>query len=445
MATAKPPARSARYQRVDAVEVRAWGRTVGAVALEPTRGYYAFRYDPSWIKTGIELSPLSMPLAQAQEPFIFTDLPEATYRRLPPLLADALPDDFGNALIDAWMADRGIPKSAITPLDRLAYMGKRGMGALTFGPLRGPSPSKPTAIKMGDLVEAARRAVRGDFDGDDHAAAALKQIIQVGTSAGGARAKATIAWNPLTDEVRTGQFEIPQGFEAWLLKFDGMGTDAVLGPSRSYGRIEYVYHLMADAAGIDMARCRLLRENGRAHFMTQRFDREGNQRHHMQTLCAMSHLDYKQVATHSYNQLFQTARELHLGRDAMEQILRRMIFNVLSVNNDDHSKNFSFRLREDGPWELAPAYDITHAFRPDSEWVREHQMSVNGKFDRITRADVRAVAERFDLLAALPDAIEDARAALSQWADFAKREEIDTDEIKLIAEHMEQRRQIFFA
>jgi serine/threonine-protein kinase HipA len=442
MATARN-ARRTPYKSVEAVEVRAWGQLVGAVAREPTKNHYAFGYAPSWVKTGVELAPLQMPLAQASEPFLFTDLPEATFKRLPALLADALPDDFGNALIDAWMAERGIRKEAVTALDRLAYMGKRGMGALTFGPMRGPTPGKPTAIDMGQLVEAARMAVQGDFGGDEHAAAALKQIIQVGTSAGGARAKATIAWNPQTEEVRTGQFEIPDGFEAWLLKFDGMGTDNVLGPSRSYGRIEYAYHLMAKAAGIHMSPCRLLLENGRAHFMTKRFDRDGDRRHHMQTLCAMSHLDYKQVGTHSYNQLLQTAQALKLGRAALAQILRRMVFNVLAVNNDDHTKNFSFLLPEAGQWELAPAYDITHAYRPDSEWVREHQMSINGKFDRITRADIRVVADRFALLADVSAVLDEVRAAVRRWSEFASAAGVAADEVAKIGGHMAERDRVF--
>lgn len=444
MATTKN-ARKTPYRNVDVVEVRAWGQRVGAVAREPTKNYYAFSYDPAWTKTGIELAPLQMPLAQASQPFLFMDLPEATYKRLPALLADALPDDFGNALVDAWMAERGLRKEAVTALDRLAYMGKRGMGALTFGPMRGPTPSKPTAIEMGQLVESARKAVQGDFDGEDHTATALRQIIQVGTSAGGARAKATIAWNPDTDEVRTGQFDIPAGFEAWLLKFDGMGTDSELGPSKSYGRIEYAYHRMAAAAGIDMAPCRLLLENGRAHFMTKRFDRDGNARIHMQTLCAISHLDFKQVGTHSYNQLFQAANALQLGREAMGQILRRMVFNVLAVNNDDHTKNVSFLLREGGAWELAPAYDITHAFKPDSEWVREHQMSINGKFDGITLADVREVADRFGLMAEMKPAIDGVRSAVRDWAQFARQAGVAPDETDTIAGHIANRALVFSA
>ena len=442
MAT-KKRTRPAAYKAVEVVEVSAWGKRVGAVAREPTKNYYAFQYDPAWIRGGIELAPVAMPLKQADEPFLFTDLPEATFKRLPALLADALPDDFGNALIDAWMAERGIGKEQVTALDRLAYMGKRGMGALTFGPMRGPSPSKSTAIEMGKLVDAARMAVQGDFDGDDHAKTALKQIIQVGTSAGGARAKATIAWNPVTQEVGTGQFDIPEGFDAWLLKFDGMGTDSQLGPSKGYGRIEYAYYLMATAAGVDMSECRLLRENGRAHFMTKRFDRAGNVRHHMQTLCAISHLDYKQVGTHSYIQLLQAAQSLGLGRAAMAQILRRMVLNVLGVNNDDHTKNFSFLLREGGKWELAPAYDITHAYRAGSEWVARHQMSINRKFDNITRADVREVAERFDLLAEMPDAIAQVSDAVAKWKSFALDAEVDPGEAGSIEGDMAGRAKIF--
>ena len=439
------PARREPYQSVDVVEVRAWGQRVGAVALEPTQNFYAFQYDPAWVKTGVELAPLQMPLAQADEPFLFPALPEATYRRLPALLADALPDDFGNALIDAWMAERGVPKSAVSPLDRLAYMGQRGMGALSFAPQRGPRPSKPSAIEMGRLVDAARLALAGDFDGEDHAEAALKQIIQVGSSAGGARAKATIAWNPQSEEVRTGQFGIPPGFEAWLLKFDGVGKDQALGPSAGYGRIEYAYHRMALAAGIEMSPCRLLEENGRAHFMTRRFDRDGDQRHHMQTLCALAHLDYKQVATHSYQQLFQTALQLKLDRAALAQLLRRLLFNVLAANNDDHTKNFSFLLRQGGHWALAPAYDITHAFNPDNVWVRQHLMSVNGRFDGITRADVRVLAERFGLLAELPDAIDQVQAALGDWPRHAREAGVPEAEARVIGQHMADRARLLSA
>ena len=286
------------HKPVQAIEVRIWGKTVGAVALAPKLGYYAFEYDSRFVTSGIELAPLAMPLSEAREPFIFVDLPELSFKRLPAMVADALPDDFGNALIDAWMASKGIDKKQVTPLDRLAYMGKRGMGALEFKPARTPAIASSTAIKLSRLVESARQAVHGELGADHLAKAALAQIIQVGTSAGGARAKAAIAWNPETDEIRPGQFDVEPAFEHWLLKFDGMGADRELGGSQDYGRIEYAYYRMASAAGITMSPCRLLEENGRAHFMTRRFDRDGNHKHHLQSLCAMAHLDYKQKATH---------------------------------------------------------------------------------------------------------------------------------------------------
>jgi serine/threonine-protein kinase HipA len=229
------------FKPVRAIEVRIWGKSAGAVALDPALGYYAFEYDPAFVKSGIELAPLTMPLSRASEPFVFTQLPERTFRRLPAMLADALPDDFGNALVDAWMAREGVEKDQITPLDRLAYMNKRGLGALEFRPARGATRPSATAIELSTLVEGARLALAGTLGSDELASAALGQIIRVGTSAGGARAKAVIAWNPETQEIRAGQFEVPEGFEHWLLKFDGMGTDRELGEGQGYRRIEYAY------------------------------------------------------------------------------------------------------------------------------------------------------------------------------------------------------------
>lgn len=421
------------YKEVSTVEVRIWGQTVGAVALEPTRSFYAFEYDRKFVGRNIELAPLQMPLANAGEPFIFTSLPEATYKRLPAMLADALPDDFGNALIDAWMADRGVSKDRITTLDRLAYMGKRGMGALEFRPARGPHTSSSTAIDLARLVNTARMAVQGEIDTDAHAHAALTQIIQVGTSAGGARAKAAVAWNPDTNELRAGQFDVPDGFQHWLLKFDGVGPDKQLGPSTCYGRIEFAYYLMARAAGIDMSPCRLLEENGRAHFMTQRFDRTGNQRHHMQSLCALDHLDFRQVGTHSYNQFFNVMSRLGLGLESMQQGLTRMVFNIMAANLDDHSKNIAFLLREGSKWELSPAYDITHAHKPGNKWISQHLMGVNGKFAQITRADILAAAEPYGLRLQVRPIIEKVCAALDLWPKFAADAGVPMSESKKIA------------
>lgn len=422
------------YNPVTVIEVRLWGQLVGAVALDPAFDYYAFEYSPSFMKSGIEPAPITMPVKTATSPYIFTDLPELTFKRLPAMLIDVLPDDFGNSLIDAWMAHKGIDKYRVTMLDRLAYMGKRGFGALEFKPAHSPQHKSTTALEMAKLVNSARIAVLGHLDSDHLAKAALAQIIQVGTSAGGARAKAAIAWNPITDEIRAGQYDVEDGFEHWLLKFDGMGADRELGGTQDYGRIEYAYYLMACAAGITMSPCRLLEENGRAHFMTKRFDRDGNQKHHLQTLCAISHLDFRQKAMHDYSQLFLTMNKLNLDSIAFEEAFRRICFNVMAANCDDHTKNISFLLREKGRWELAPAYDMTHAYNPEGEWTHQHLMSVNGKFSGVTRYDLLIMADRFGIGSA-PKLISQVRDAVAAWPDFAACASLNQMEVDRISPH----------
>ena len=408
---------------VQVIEVRIWGKRVGAVALDPKLGFYAFAYEPAWRSATIELAPLTLPTGDRTSAFIFPNLPVPTFHRLPGMLADALPDAFGNALIDAWMAQHGMDKSAVTPLDRLAYMGKRGMGALEFKPERGSHKESAAPLEMKSLVEEARKLIEGDLTRDAHAQAALANIIHVGTSAGGARAKAVIAWNPKTNIIRSGQFDAANGFEHWLLKFDGIGKDFELGTGADYGRIEYAYYLMARRAGIVMHECRLLEENGRAHFMTRRFDRDvvdgHTVKHHVQTLCAMDHLDFKQRATHAYAQLFIVVSRLNLGDAALEQVFRRMAFNVMARNCDDHTKNFAFLMKQGGNWEFAPAYDVTHAYNPKGEWTYQHLMSVNGKFKDIERGDLLKEAERFGVARA-DDLLREVRAAIESWPEFAK-------------------------
>jgi serine/threonine-protein kinase HipA len=410
-------------KHVAVIEVRVWGQRVGAVALDERLGYYAFAYEPAWRRNGIDLAPLTLPLGDRGATFVFPNLPDATFLHLPGMLADALPDAFGNALIDAWMAERGLAKSEVTPLDRLAYMGKRGMGALEFRPARGSHSESAAPLEMKSLVENARKLMEGDLTIDAHAKAALANIIHVGSSAGGARAKAVIAWNPRTNTIRSGQFDAAEGFEHWLLKFDGVGKDAELGTGADYGRIEYAYYLMAKQAGIDMNECRLLEENGRAHFMTRRFDREvvGGKtiKHHVQTLCAMDHLDFKQRGTHAYAQLFMVVSRLGLADAALDQVFRRMAFNVMARNCDDHTKNFAFRLKQRESWELAPAYDVTHAYNPNGEWTYQHLMSVNGKFDDITREDILVEADRFGV-GRPSDRLNEIHTALGNWPRFAK-------------------------
>ena len=417
------------YRPVDLIEVRAWGATVGGVSIDPGLGYYVFEYDPKWQVRGIELAPLTMPVSQSLH--VFPLLPEATYKRLPAMLADALPDDFGNALIDAWMAREGVTKSAITQLDRLAYLGARGMGALEFKPTRGPRHRKATAVAISRLVVSARNALSGKFDGDRETEAAITNLIQVGTSAGGARAKAVIAWNPETLEIRSGQLPADPGFDYWLLKLDGVGKDSELGTGGFYGRIEYAYYLMARAAGIEMFESRLLEENDRAHFMTRRFDRQHGAKQHIQTLCAMQHLDFKQRSTHDYNQYFQVIRALRLPESALEEGFRRMVFNVLAANCDDHTKNLSFLMDESGQWRLSPAYDVTHAYNPKGEWTYQHLMSVNGKFQGITRADLEAVGDRF-LIPGYRRIITTVVEAVRRWPGFAETAGLPPDEMTRI-------------
>ena len=419
------------YRPVDLIEVRAWGATVGGVSIDPGLGYYVFEYDPKWQARGIELAPLTMPVSQSLH--VFPLLPEATYKRLPAMLADALPDDFGNALIDAWMAREGVPKSAITPLDRLAYLGARGMGALEFRPTRGPRHRKATAVAISRLVVSARNALSGKFDGDRETEAAITNLIQVGTSAGGARAKAVIAWNPETLEIRSGQLPADPGFDYWLLKLDGVGKDHELGTGGFYGRIEYAYYLMAKATGIEMFESRLLEENDRAHFMTRRFDRQNGSKQHIQTLCAMQHLDFKQRGTHDYNQYFQAIAALKLPETALEEGFRRMVFNVLAANCDDHTKNLSFLMDESGKWQLAPAYDVTHAYNPKGEWTYQHLMSVNGKFQDITRADLEAVGDRF-LIPGYRRIIKSVSEAVGRWPEFAGAAGLPPAEIQRVLE-----------
>lgn len=425
------------YEPVDVVEVRCWGARVGAVALDPSSGFYVFEYDPAWVATGVELAPTTMPLGRPDHRFVFPTLPPLTYHRLPAMVADALPDDFGNALTTAYLAAHGVPADRVTPLDRLAYLGARGMGALEFRPLRGPRTRTPTAIELSELVLAARRALSGEVRSDHEATRAIERLIAVGTSAGGVRAKAVVALNPTTGELRSGQVAVPAGFEPWLLKLDGVNPELALGASGHYGRIEFAYHQMATLAGIEMSECRLLEEGGRAHFLTRRFDRTTDgHKVHVQSLCAMAHLDFRQIGAHDYAQLFQLADQLDLGADTRAQIFRRMAFNVATANCDDHSKNVAFLLAEGGAWRLAPAFDVTHAYRPDSEWTGSHLMAVNGVRTAISRRDVLAVADRFRVPGAAA-LLREVLAAADDWPRCAKDAGVPATLVAAIAADIE--------
>jgi serine/threonine-protein kinase HipA len=419
-----------KYQPVDLIEVLIWGERVGAVSLDNNANYYAFEYDPNWRKKGIELSPFNLSISNSK-PVIFPNLPVQTFQRLPAMLADALPDKFGNALIDLDLSKKGIPKESITPLDRLAYMANRGMGALEFKPAHGKSSQNSTALELSSLVEGAKNALAGKFAGDSESEKAIQRIIQVGVSAGGARAKAVIAWNPESQEICSGHIAAGSHFEHWLIKLDGVTSDRQLGYTAHFGRQEFAYHLMAVDAGIDMMPCRLLEENGRAHFMTKRFDRDGQVKHHMQTLGALRHLDFNAVGVHTYNQYFETIKGLELGDEELQEAFRRMVFNVAAVNCDDHPKNFSFLLRQGSKWQLTPAYDITHAHNPGGNRTNQHLMAVNGKFAQITKADFLEVADRF----IIPNAnkvISQVVDAVSNWRTFATKANMVETEIQRI-------------
>lgn len=422
------------YKPVEVVEVRCWGERVGAVALDPKSGFYAFEYFKEWIKNGTELAPITMPLTESRRIFVFPSLPAHTYHRLPAMLADSLPDDFGNALTNAYLVAQGVSPNEITPLDRLAYMGTRGIGALEFHPIRGPRTRKSTAIELLELVTAARGLLSEKINTEQSLTTALTHLIAVGTSAGGARAKAVVSVNPQTGELRSGQVTPDPGFESWILKLDGVSSNLEVGGSSSFGRIEYAYYLMAKSAGIEMMESRLISEGERSHFMTRRFDRDSDgEKLHNQTLCAMSHLDFRQIGTNDYSQFFHTIDQLGMGSQTRAEAYRRMVFNVAAANCDDHSKNFSFVLAKHGSWKLSPGYDITHSHSPKSKWTRQHLMSVNGKAENITFLDLWEMADRFNVPNAV-EIIEQVLDSVIHWPTFADKAGVPlqlTDKISL--------------
>ena len=424
------------YVPADVIEVRAWGRTVGAVTLDPASEFYAFEYAPEWLRTGIELAPLRMPAQRGV--FEFPELAQRTFYRLPALLADALPNNFGNALVNATLVAQGVRSEMITPLDRLAYAGTRSMGALEFAPPMGSPSEGSTIIQVADLVVAARSALRGEFSGDDQIQSALAELISVGTSAGGARAKAVISFNPETGQIRSGQFDAPSGYEYWILKLDGVDELGQFGATQGYGRIEFAYSKMAHAAGIDMMPCRLLEESGRAHFMTQRFDRDvDGAKVHIQSLCAMDHLDFNATDTHSYAQYFDVIDRFSLAGALAQEGPVRIGGNVAAANRDDHTKNLGFVCQPNGEWALAPAYDVNHSYNPEGLWTQRHQMSVNAKFEHITRGDLLELAERFNVPGAR-SALGDVDAAVGRWREFAEECGVEPGHVARIESDIER-------
>jgi len=426
-------------------EVRLWGKQLGALAYDPATGVSTFEYSRQWRDFGVEIAPLHMPISATK--YSFPGLNPATYRGLPAIFADTLPDDFGNAVINAWLARTGRDANAFTPVERLLYTGSRGMGALEFSPAieRGQTSSKQGAELALDSLVAMAQAVLDERLGlqqpvnhgsEAESDEAMQAILQVGTSAGGARAKALVAVNADRTQIRSGQVDAPEGFEHYLLKFDGVqehkADSESFGDPRGFGRMEYAYYLMAKEAGINLSPSELLMEGGRAHFMTRRFDRVGNRKLHYASLCAMDHADYKKPGTYSYEQLFAVARQLKLPRADAIEIFRRMVFNVIARNHDDHTKNFGFLLDVKGgggqQWRLSPAFDVAYSYKPGSPWVDSHQLSLNGKRDKFERNDLLVVADLIgNFTREAPKIIDQVLAVVSQWAYYASQAEVFPD------------------
>lgn len=416
--------------------VNIWGIRVGAIAWDDDTRLGSFEYDPSFKTKSFDLAPIKMPIDSEKRIFSFSELRNiSTFNGLPGLLVDSLPDNYGNKLIDAWLAEQGRPPNSMNPVEKLCFIGSRGMGALEFEPAKFKKSKNTFSVDVDELVDLAERILheREEFfvnlNVDEKRA--LQDIFKIGTSAGGMRAKAIIAYNEKTGEVRSGQTRVPSGFEHWLIKLDGV-NDSKPGNPIGYGRIEMAYHNMAVECGIDMMECRLLEESDRAHFITKRFDREGPEtKHHIQTLCALQHFDYNDVLSYSYEQLFQTMRMLRLPHPQAEQMFRRMVFNVLAYNCDDHAKNFAFRLKEGGEWELSPAYDISWSFNPLSKWVNQHALSINGIRKNITVNDMLSIAKSIRVKNG-KDIINQIRDIVYKWPSYAKQTGVSSEKINEI-------------
>lgn len=410
---------------VNLANVILWDKLVGAVLWDETREIASFEMDPAFVRTELDIAPLTMPLSSATRGtiFQFPALPKETFQGLPGLLADALPDRFGGQLIDIWLAAQGRARNSMNPVERLCYQGNRGMGALEFAPAIKQEKDTAKNLEISDLVALSKRALEQKTELhtalSPSEAAALMDIVKVGTSAGGARAKAVIAYNPKTKEVQSGQLEAPEGFEHWMIKFDGVTNEQLSDPA-GYGCIEYAYYKMAIACGISMTESKLLEEGGRAHFMTKRFDRLPNNRKlHMQTLCGLCHYDYNNPNAYTYEQAFQAMRELRLSYSDAEQLYLRMVFNVIARNQDDHTKNISFLMDTSGKWKLSPAYDVTYAYNPENKWIARHQMSVNGKREGIDQSDLLNVAKQMNIKKP-KEIIMQVKETMINWKYFAQ-------------------------
>ncbi len=410
--------------KVNNAFINIWNVRIGAIAWNDQTGLGSFEFDNKFVDKDWDISPILMPVSKTgKRIFSFPENKNSTtFKGLPGLLADMLPDKYGNALINSWLASQGRPSDSLNPVETLCFIGKRAMGALEVEPVNPKESSTSSKVEIKSLIDIAdnilnkREKFQTDLSKDEEKA--LLDILKIGSSAGGARAKALIAYNTKTKEVRSGQANVPKGFSHWIIKFDGV-ADSQFGASKGYGRVEMAYHLMAKAAGIEMTECDLYEENGRAHFMTKRFDRiEGNEKLHLQSFCALRHFDFNNVGYYSYEQLFETMRILGLPFPEAEQLFRRMVFNVVARNCDDHTKNFAFLMNNTGKWKLSPAFDVCHAYRPGSSWVSQQSLTVNGKRQNIKHEDFMAVAKQMNIKKA-KSIIDEVTNSVSNWKKYA--------------------------
>jgi len=401
-----------QMEGVRGTEIRLWGTPVGYAYWDEQQRCAQFQYDPSFLDKRYEVSPITMLLSDRT--FTFNTLDRKTYQCLPGMLADSLPDSYGNALIDVWLLKNNIPQSEFTPLDRLCYVGKRGMGALEYYPLlKNGDIDEPVDVDMLSSLATEVLKQRENIH-TDLSDKGLSELLSMGTSAGGARPKATVALNESTGEIRSGQVDLPNGFEYWMVKFDTEDGEKI-----GYCRIEHAYCEMARACGIEMTECRLLDTGKKAHFMTKRFDRVDGEKVHMQTLCALANYDYKDPRNYSYEEMLGIMRIMHMPYGDIDQMFRRMVFNVIMRNQDDHTKNFSFLMDKKGKWRLSPAYDVTYAYDPRNFWTNQHQMSVNGRFEGIGRDDLKEFAHNAGIKDP-DDVIDTVLSVASEWHSYAK-------------------------
>ena len=417
------------------IKIKLWENTVGAVAWDQPQNHGVIEFSEDFIKKGLDLAPITMPyedLLRGQRIFAFPTLNIETFEGLPGLLADALPDAFGNTVLRAWLRSQNRNAESLTPLEKLSYVGKRAMGALEFEP-ETETPEAEEQIEVSRLLDLTNKVLEDkegvslDLNADEERA--MASLIRIGSSAGGQRPKAIIGYNPETKEIKSGQVPLPKGFQYYMLKFDGVKDDKLSNP-QGYGRLELAYHHMALDCEIQMQPCTLLEENGRAHFMTLRFDRtpEG-EKIHMQTLCAISHFDFNLAGGYSYEDAFEEMRALGLSYPELDQLYKRMVFNVIARNQDDHTKNISFLMDKNGAWQLSPAYDITWNYNPRGEWTNVHQMSINQKRDNFIMNDLVEVAQRQGIKN-YKETIDQILDTVSRWQYFARETGVQKDMTK---------------